>query len=215
MKWRDNTSTSSTLGFRLTAMRVKRLENKNPEKVNTYNFGKGVDTLDWTKRQASLNAAAEYSLRYFLGGDDINKVRASAFSKKLTDKLDEKIPLDTERGYHVHFKNCENLISRPVVFSNRGFGMTPMDVGSDNENIAAAGDDMSGGEKDPARFVARKQNEDMQMRRKEEMMDEKRAVNNISNQTVVNNVSQGGTTVQNNATRYVKDQGSVFASNNA
>ena len=85
MKWRDNTSTSSTLGFRLTAMRVKRLENKNPEKVNTYNFGKGVDTLDWTKRQASLNAAAEYSLRYFLGGDDINKVRASAFSKKLME----------------------------------------------------------------------------------------------------------------------------------
>ena len=100
-------------------------------------------------------------------------------------------------------------------YLGKKFGMTPMDVGSDNENIAAAGDDMSGGEKDPARFVARKQNEDMQMRRKEEMMDEKRAVNNVNNQTVVNNVSSGGTTVQNNATRYVKDQGSVFASNNA
>jgi len=52
-----------------------------------------------------------------------------AFSKKLTDKLDEKIPLDTERGYHIHFKGCDHLISRPVVFQNRGFGMTPMEQG--------------------------------------------------------------------------------------
>ena len=56
-------------------------------------------------------------------------VACGAFSKKLTDNLNEKIPLDTERGYHIHFKNCENLISRPVVFANRGFGMTPMEQG--------------------------------------------------------------------------------------
>ena len=30
-------------------------------------------------------------------------IACGAFSKKLTDKLDEKIPLDPERGYHVHF----------------------------------------------------------------------------------------------------------------
>jgi len=56
-------------------------------------------------------------------------VACGAFSKKLTDNLNEKIPLDTERGYHVHFKNCQHLISRPVVFANRGFGMTPMEQG--------------------------------------------------------------------------------------
>jgi len=56
-------------------------------------------------------------------------IACGAFSKKLTDKLDEKIPLDTERGYHIHFKGCEHLISRPVVFQNRGFGMTPMEEG--------------------------------------------------------------------------------------
>ena len=52
-----------------------------------------------------------------------------AFSKKLTDNLHENIPLDTERGYHIHFKGFEHLISRPVVFQNRGFGMTPMEQG--------------------------------------------------------------------------------------
>jgi len=56
-------------------------------------------------------------------------IACGAFSKKLTDRLDEKIPLDTERGYHVHFKNCDHLLSRPVIFSNRGFGITPMEQG--------------------------------------------------------------------------------------
>ncbi len=56
-------------------------------------------------------------------------IACGAFSKKLTDKLSEKIPLDTERGYHVHFKGYDHLITRPVVYSNRGFGMSPMDQG--------------------------------------------------------------------------------------
>tara|TARA_Y100000590_G_scaffold294421_1_gene331755 strand:- start:129 stop:1367 length:1239 start_codon:yes stop_codon:yes gene_type:complete len=56
-------------------------------------------------------------------------ITCGAFSRKLTDKLQEKIPLDTERGYHVHFKGFDNLISRPVVYLNRGFGMTPMEQG--------------------------------------------------------------------------------------
>tara|TARA_B100000579_G_scaffold422253_1_gene424060 strand:- start:982 stop:1818 length:837 start_codon:yes stop_codon:yes gene_type:complete len=56
-------------------------------------------------------------------------ISCGAFSKKLTDKLHENIPLDTERGYHVHFKDTDHLISRPVVFSDRGFGMTPMEQG--------------------------------------------------------------------------------------
>ena len=33
-------------------------------------------------------------------------IACGAFSKRLTDKLHENIPLDTERGYHVHFKDC-------------------------------------------------------------------------------------------------------------
>ena len=56
-------------------------------------------------------------------------IACGAFSKKLTDKLHEKIPLDTERGYHVHFKGFDNLIKRPIIYLNRGFGMTPMEQG--------------------------------------------------------------------------------------
>ena len=52
-----------------------------------------------------------------------------AFSKKFTDQLGEKIPLDTERGYHVHYKKMDHLLTRPVIFLDRGFGMTPMNQG--------------------------------------------------------------------------------------
>ena len=56
-------------------------------------------------------------------------IACGAFSKKLTDQAGEKIPLDTERGYHIHFKGHDHLLSRPVIFLNRGFGITPMDQG--------------------------------------------------------------------------------------
>ena len=56
-------------------------------------------------------------------------IACGAFSKKLTDQVYEKIPLDTERGYHVHFKGYDHLLSRPVIFLNRGFGITPMEQG--------------------------------------------------------------------------------------
>jgi len=56
-------------------------------------------------------------------------ISCGAFSKKLTDQMGEKIPLDTERGYHVHFQGHDHLLSRPVIFLNRGFGITPMEQG--------------------------------------------------------------------------------------
>jgi D-amino-acid dehydrogenase len=72
-------------------------------------------------------------------------IASGAFSKILTDQLGEKIPLDTERGYHVHFKNKDHLISRPVIFLDRGFGLTPM-----NQGLRAVGTVELGGLKNPS-----------------------------------------------------------------
>tara|TARA_B100000378_G_scaffold250109_1_gene223893 strand:- start:33 stop:1310 length:1278 start_codon:yes stop_codon:yes gene_type:complete len=71
-------------------------------------------------------------------------VACGAFSKKLTDQVNEKIPLDTERGYHVHFKGHDHLLSRPVIFLNKGFGITPMEQG-----LRAVGTVEFGGLKNP------------------------------------------------------------------
>ena len=71
-------------------------------------------------------------------------IASGAFSKNLTDQLGEKIPLDTERGYHVHFKNKDHLISRPVICLDRGFGLTPM-----NQGLRAVGTVELGGLNNP------------------------------------------------------------------
>jgi len=71
-------------------------------------------------------------------------IASGAHSKNLTDQLGENIPLDTERGYHVHFKNQANLITRPVIFLDRGFGLTPM-----NQGLRAVGTVELGGLKNP------------------------------------------------------------------
>jgi glycine/D-amino acid oxidase-like deaminating enzyme len=82
-----------------------------------------VKSIDFQDEQPILRTESE---KYLF---DRVVVACGAFSKKLTDNLNEKIPLDTERGYHVHFKNCDHLLQRPVIFSNRGFGITPMEQG--------------------------------------------------------------------------------------
>ena len=56
-------------------------------------------------------------------------IAAGAYSKKLTDQLDENIPLEAERGYHVHFKNMQKLITRPIICLDRGFSLSPMNQG--------------------------------------------------------------------------------------
>jgi len=78
-------------------------------------------------------------------GFDKAVIACGAFSKKLTDQVDEKIPLDTERGYHVHFKGYDHLLSRPVIFLNRGFAITPMEQG-----LRVAGTVEFGGLENPA-----------------------------------------------------------------
>jgi len=72
-------------------------------------------------------------------------IACGAFSKKLTDQLDENIPLETERGYHIHFKGYDHLLSRPAIFLNRGFGITPMEQG-----LRVVGTVEFGGLKNPA-----------------------------------------------------------------
>ena len=72
-------------------------------------------------------------------------IACGAFSKKLTDQVNEKIPLETERGYHVHFKGYDHLLSRPVIFLNKGFGITPMEQG-----LRVVGTVEFGGLKNPA-----------------------------------------------------------------
>lgn len=57
--------------------------------------------------------------------DDV-VLTAGAWSRPLAAMLGAKLPLGTERGYHVMLDQGAGLLSRPVNLYDRGFYMTPM-----------------------------------------------------------------------------------------
>ncbi|WP_321921553.1 NAD(P)/FAD-dependent oxidoreductase [Paraburkholderia guartelaensis] len=61
-------------------------------------------------------------------------VCTGALSGRFARQCGDRVPLDTERGYHVRFPGTSTLISRPCGWGERGFYMVPMDGG-----IRAAG----------------------------------------------------------------------------
>ena len=60
---------------------------------------------------------------------DYVAVCAGAHSRPFAMQCGDRIPLDTERGYHITYPGTANLISRPVGWAERGFYMTPMEKG--------------------------------------------------------------------------------------
>jgi len=54
---------------------------------------------------------------------------AGAFSARLTAKTGVKLPMDTERGYHITCPNPGPCLSRPVMEGDRKFLTTPMSMG--------------------------------------------------------------------------------------
>lgn len=60
---------------------------------------------------------------------DYVAVCAGAHSRPFASQCGDRIPLDTERGYHIMYPGTTDLISRPVGWAERGFYMTPMEQG--------------------------------------------------------------------------------------
>ena len=52
-----------------------------------------------------------------------------AWSKPLATQLGDRVPLDTERGYHVIVKDAEKGPRTPTLHVDGSFGATPMDMG--------------------------------------------------------------------------------------
>ena len=53
-------------------------------------------------------------------------IAAGAHSRDLARQAGDRIPLDTERGYHVEWDMPAPLLSRPVCLASRGFYLCPM-----------------------------------------------------------------------------------------
>ncbi|MFA9229857.1 MAG: NAD(P)/FAD-dependent oxidoreductase [Microgenomates group bacterium] len=53
-------------------------------------------------------------------------IAAGAHSRALARSAGDRVPLDTERGYHVEWDMAEPLLSRPACPTSRGFYLCPM-----------------------------------------------------------------------------------------
>jgi len=74
----------------------------------------------------------QVTLRGSLGELTADKavIAAGAWSGSLAKQLQDNIPLDTERGYHLMLpKSSSSLLSRPVVHGESSFVLTPMETG--------------------------------------------------------------------------------------
>ena len=84
---------------------------------------------------SSLNSN---EVKIFIDGDSLvaNKVvvATGAWSKKLLKKFKLKIPLESERGYHVEYINPDSYPKAPMMLTSKKFVITPM-----NGRIRAAG----------------------------------------------------------------------------
>ena len=56
-------------------------------------------------------------------------IAAGAWSKKLTAMLGHKVPLDTERGYHVTLPQPGKIPRMPLYSGDHSFAVTPLEIG--------------------------------------------------------------------------------------
>lgn len=121
------------------------MHTKNPKKISDKIFSKCLemgatfikDEIITIDSQKLKSKDKEYAFEELL-------ITAGAFSKQFTDQLGESIPLETERGYHVHFKESAKVVSRPVCSLDNGIYLTPMEQG-----LRAAGTVELGGLSNP------------------------------------------------------------------
>jgi len=88
----------------------------------------------YVKQRALAVAHEKDAVRIILdNGESLDADRvviaAGAFSRQIEGTGAHRLPLDTERGYHVQYAGMQSLLNRPVSWNEAGFYATPMDEG--------------------------------------------------------------------------------------
>jgi glycine/D-amino acid oxidase-like deaminating enzyme len=107
----------------------------NPQSLSTRYFESFLARQGRYVKQRALAVEHETdSLRVILeDGETLNTDRvviaAGAFSTQIKGIGAHRLPLDTERGYHVQYAGRQSLLSRPVSWVAAGMYATPMEQG--------------------------------------------------------------------------------------
>ena len=82
-------------------------------------------------------------------------ITAGIWSKDLMRKLNLEVPLETERGYHVIYKNPSQMPNDPMMITKGKFAVNPMDMGLRCAGIVELGDHHAGPSKQPIALLKR------------------------------------------------------------
>ena len=80
---------------------------------------------------------------------------AGIWSKELTRKLGLRVPLETERGYHLHLINPSQMPRNPMMMVKGKFGVNPMTTGLRCAGTVELGNHTSGPSKTPLELIRR------------------------------------------------------------
>lgn len=86
-------------------------------------------------------------------------ITAGIWSKDLMKKLNLRVPLETERGYHVIFENPSEMPRNPMMVTAGKFGVNPMDMGLRCAGTVELGDHHAGPSKAPIALLMRRAKE--------------------------------------------------------
>ncbi len=89
---------------------------------------------EWRKANATKIDSISDSVKITLeSGKTVNAskvvIAAGAHGKSIEGAGIRQLPLDTERGHHISYRNLGYMVSRPVGWADAGFYATPMDTG--------------------------------------------------------------------------------------
>jgi D-amino-acid dehydrogenase len=82
-------------------------------------------------------------------------ITAGIWSKDLMRKLGLSVPLETERGYHVIYKNPSQMPNDPMMITKGKFAVNPMDMGLRCAGTVELGDHHAGPSKQPIALLKR------------------------------------------------------------
>jgi len=82
-------------------------------------------------------------------------IATGVWSKHLSERFGLKIPLESERGYHVIFKNAANSVKTPTMVASGKFVATPMHDGLRCAGIVELGGLAAGASREPIELLMR------------------------------------------------------------
>jgi D-amino-acid dehydrogenase len=113
---------------------------------------KNAEVVDFEKQSGCISSVVTKDGKIDCGHAVIT---SGIWSKELMQKLGLKVPLETERGYHVLYEDPSEVPRNPMMITKGKFGVNPMETGLRCAGTVELGDHYAGPSKAPIELLRR------------------------------------------------------------